>query len=52
MATPIRDKGEEWQQDKMEGQERDRPLELVGELVDDHEGGQNDGRPDEQEAAR
>jgi hypothetical protein len=30
-------KGEERQQEKMERQERNRPLELVDELVDDHE---------------
>jgi hypothetical protein len=45
-------KGEERQQEKMERQERNRPLELVDELVDDHERSQNDGRPDEQQAAQ
>jgi hypothetical protein len=50
MATPH--KGEEWQQEKMERQERNRPLELVDELVDDHERSQNKRRPDEQQAAK
>src|SRR5215217_4465625 len=36
----------------MELQEGDRVLELVEELVDDHERGKNKGRPDEQQAAR
>jgi len=44
--------GEERQQDQVEGQERVRPLELVDELVEDHEERQNERRPEEQQTTR